>query len=65
MWVKIRPSAHKRFTHATLSTLQVRFGDEVRGSITLNLPDGSWLGDTAKLLMAVAILFTYGLQFYV
>ncbi|XP_023161440.2 proton-coupled amino acid transporter-like protein CG1139 [Drosophila hydei] len=43
----------------------VRFGDEVRGSITLNLPDGSWLGDTAKLLMAVAILFTYGLQFYV
>jgi len=45
--------------------LQVRFGDEVRGSITLNLPDGDWLGDTAKLLMAVAILFTYGLQFYV
>ncbi|ALC42096.1 CG8785 [Drosophila busckii] len=43
----------------------VRFGDTVRGSITLNLPDGSWLGDTAKLLMAVAILFTYGLQFYV
>ncbi|EDV98491.1 proton-coupled amino acid transporter-like protein pathetic isoform X2 [Drosophila grimshawi] len=43
----------------------VRYGDEVRGSITLNLPQGYWLGDTAKLLMAVAILFTYGLQFYV
>ncbi|KAH8421021.1 hypothetical protein KR222_003998, partial [Zaprionus bogoriensis] len=43
----------------------VRFGDGVRGSITLNLPDGNWMGDTAKLLMAVAILFTYGLQFYV
>lgn len=43
----------------------VRFGDEVRGSITLNLPEGKWLGDTAKLLMAVAILFTFGLQFYV
>lgn len=43
----------------------MRFGDEVRGSITLNLPEGDWMGDTAKLLMAVAILFTYGLQFYV
>ncbi|XP_064535960.1 proton-coupled amino acid transporter-like protein pathetic [Drosophila montana] len=43
----------------------VRFGDKVRGSITLNLPDGAWPADTAKLLMAVAILFTYGLQFYV
>ncbi|KAH8298477.1 hypothetical protein KR044_005593, partial [Drosophila immigrans] len=43
----------------------VRFGDEVRGSITLNLPEGDWLADCAKLLMAVAILFTYGLQFYV
>ncbi|KAH8321792.1 hypothetical protein KR067_001720, partial [Drosophila pandora] len=43
----------------------VRFGDTVKGSITLNLPEGAWLGDTAKLLMAVAILFTFGLQFYV
>ncbi|KAH8254703.1 hypothetical protein KR032_011774 [Drosophila birchii] len=43
----------------------VRFGEHVRGSITLNLPEGAWLGDTAKLLMAVAILFTFGLQFYV
>ncbi|XP_068145467.1 proton-coupled amino acid transporter-like protein CG1139 [Drosophila tropicalis] len=43
----------------------VRFGDAVRGSVTLNLPYGSWLGDTAKLLMAVAILFTFGLQFYI
>ncbi|KAH8324673.1 hypothetical protein KR074_002731, partial [Drosophila pseudoananassae] len=43
----------------------VRFGDAVKGSITLNLPEGAWLGDTAKLLMAVAILFTFGLQFYV
>ncbi|XP_030381137.1 proton-coupled amino acid transporter-like protein pathetic [Scaptodrosophila lebanonensis] len=42
----------------------VRFGEDVRGSVTLNLPEG-WLGDTAKLLMAVAILFTFGLQFYV
>nr|XP_036231250.1 proton-coupled amino acid transporter-like protein CG1139 isoform X3 [Bactrocera oleae]XP_036231251.1 proton-coupled amino acid transporter-like protein CG1139 isoform X3 [Bactrocera oleae] len=43
----------------------VRYGDAVQGSITLNLKDGDALADTAKLLMAVAILFTYGLQFYV
>ncbi|XP_065368522.1 proton-coupled amino acid transporter-like protein CG1139 [Calliphora vicina] len=43
----------------------IRFGKEVRGSITLNLPDGAPLADAAKLLMAIAILFTYGLQFYV
>ncbi|KAM7343989.1 proton-coupled amino acid transporter-like protein acs isoform 2-T5 [Cochliomyia hominivorax] len=43
----------------------IRFGSEVRGSITLNLPEGAPLADAAKLLMAIAILFTYGLQFYV
>ncbi|XP_075165024.1 proton-coupled amino acid transporter-like protein acs [Haematobia irritans] len=43
----------------------IRYGSEVRGSITLNLPDGAPLADSAKLLMAIAILFTYGLQFYV
>ncbi|XP_011184171.2 proton-coupled amino acid transporter-like protein CG1139 isoform X2 [Zeugodacus cucurbitae] len=42
-----------------------RYGDVVKGSITLNLQYGEVLADTAKLLMAVAILFTYGLQFYV
>lgn len=43
----------------------IRFGSDVRGSITLNLPDGAPLADAAKILMAIAILFTYGLQFYV
>ncbi|XP_067626457.1 proton-coupled amino acid transporter-like protein CG1139 isoform X2 [Eurosta solidaginis] len=43
----------------------VRYGEEVRGSITLNLKYGEPLADVAKLLMAVAILFTYGLQFYI
>ncbi|XP_049307839.1 proton-coupled amino acid transporter-like protein CG1139 isoform X4 [Bactrocera dorsalis] len=42
-----------------------RFGSEVRGSITLNLVQGTPLADTAKLLIAVASLFTYGLIFYV
>lgn len=43
----------------------VRYGHCVRGSITLNLQAGAPLADAAKLLMALAILFTYGLQFYV
>ncbi|XP_049308795.1 proton-coupled amino acid transporter-like protein CG1139 [Bactrocera dorsalis] len=42
-----------------------RYGSDVLGSITLNLKEGVPLADTAKLLMAVAILFTYGLQFYI
>jgi len=43
----------------------VKYGDKILGSITLNLKEGEALADTAKLLMAIAILFTYGLQFYV
>ncbi|XP_067626432.1 proton-coupled amino acid transporter-like protein CG1139 [Eurosta solidaginis] len=43
----------------------VRYGSEVRGSVTLNLTEGDPLADAAKLLMALAILFTYGLQFYI
>lgn len=43
----------------------VQYGNLVKGSITLNLPEGEILADVAKILMALAILFTYGLQFYV
>uniref|UniRef100_A0A1A9WDD4 Amino acid transporter transmembrane domain-containing protein n=1 Tax=Glossina brevipalpis TaxID=37001 RepID=A0A1A9WDD4_9MUSC len=43
----------------------ISFGSEVRGSITLNLPYGAPLADAAKILMALAILFTFGLQFYI
>lgn len=39
----------------------VKFGDDVQGSITLNLPN-SILAETVKILVAIAILFTYGLQ---
>ncbi|CAD7012208.1 proton-coupled amino acid transporter-like protein CG1139 [Ceratitis capitata] len=42
-----------------------RYGSEIRGSITLNLNDGTPLADTAKLLIAVASLFAYGLVFYI
>ncbi|XP_055698941.1 proton-coupled amino acid transporter-like protein CG1139 isoform X2 [Phlebotomus papatasi] len=43
----------------------VRFGDIVEGSITLNLPQTEPLAQTAQILIALAILFTFGLQFYV
>ncbi|RZF43024.1 hypothetical protein LSTR_LSTR001202 [Laodelphax striatellus] len=38
-----------------------KYGDNVRDSITLNLPPG-YIGSTVKLLVALAILFTFGLQ---
>lgn len=42
----------------------VRFGESVKGSITLNLPPGVPIAQVAQILIAVAILFTFGLQFY-
>ncbi|XP_075972582.1 proton-coupled amino acid transporter-like protein pathetic [Anticarsia gemmatalis] len=43
----------------------MKYGDDVRGSVTLNLPQDELLAQSAKILMALAILFTYSLQFYV
>lgn len=43
----------------------IRFGNEIRGSITLNLPTDEWLAVIGQLLIALAMLFTFGLQFYV
>lgn len=47
----------------------VRFGDDIRGSITLNLPTDNWSSDWAAIigqtLIGFAILFTFGLQFYI
>ncbi|XP_071453149.1 proton-coupled amino acid transporter-like protein acs [Hetaerina americana] len=42
-----------------------KYGDNTMGSITLNLPTEEPLAQAVKVLIAVAILFTYGLQFYV
>ncbi|XP_034187798.2 proton-coupled amino acid transporter-like protein pathetic [Osmia lignaria lignaria] len=41
------------------------YGEEVRASITLNIPIEDLLGQVVKLLIALAVLFTYGLQYYV
>ncbi|XP_072941684.1 proton-coupled amino acid transporter-like protein acs [Epargyreus clarus] len=43
----------------------IKFGENARGSITLNLPEDEIIAQSAKILMALAILFTYSLQFYV
>jgi solute carrier family 36 (proton-coupled amino acid transporter) len=43
----------------------VRFGEEIRGSITLNLPTDEWPAVTGQVLIGIAILFTFGLQFYI
>lgn len=41
------------------------YGEKVEGSVTLNLPPEEIPAQAVKLLLAVAILFTYPLQLYV
>ncbi|CAG9782024.1 unnamed protein product [Diatraea saccharalis] len=43
----------------------LKYGDGTKSSITLNLPEDEILGQSVKLMIAVAIFFTYSLQFYV
>ena len=43
----------------------LRYGSETKGSITLNLQEEDVLAQSVKIMIAVAIFFTYGLQFYV
>ncbi|XP_063546616.1 proton-coupled amino acid transporter-like protein CG1139 [Cydia strobilella] len=43
----------------------LKYGPDTQGSITLNLPQDELLGQSVKLMIAVAIFFTYSLQFYV
>lgn len=42
----------------------IRYGDDVRSNITLNLPKEDVLGQTAQILLTLAIVLTFGLQFY-
>ncbi|CAK1551559.1 unnamed protein product [Leptosia nina] len=42
----------------------LKYGDEVLGSITLNLPQDEILALSAKVLVAIAVFFTYCLQMY-
>lgn len=43
----------------------LKYGEDVLGSITLNLPVEQWLAQIVILMMSLAIFFSYGLQFYV
>jgi len=43
----------------------LKYGDQVAGSITLNLPVDEFLAILVKIMMCLAIFFSYALQFYV
>ncbi|EEB20388.1 proton-coupled amino acid transporter, putative [Pediculus humanus corporis] len=43
----------------------LEYGEETRGSITLNLPIDEPMAQAVKVLIALVIFFTYALQFYV
>ncbi|XP_026327034.1 proton-coupled amino acid transporter-like protein pathetic [Hyposmocoma kahamanoa] len=43
----------------------LRYGDVLRGTITLNLPMNHWLAICAKSFIALSIFLTYPLHFYV
>lgn len=43
----------------------LKYGEHVHGSITLNLPPNEILSQLVRIMMALAIFFSYGLQFYV
>ncbi|XP_073966240.1 proton-coupled amino acid transporter-like protein pathetic [Choristoneura fumiferana] len=54
------------FLYSTLGLFgYFRYGDVLRGSITLNLPMDEWPAICAKVFIALSIFFTYPLQFFV
>ncbi|XP_058063774.1 proton-coupled amino acid transporter 1-like [Anopheles bellator] len=43
----------------------LKWGDTVKGSLTLNLPDGELLAQSVKLMISTGVLLGYSLQFFV
>lgn len=43
----------------------LKFGNDAKGSVTLNLPSDQWLYLSVRLMFAVSLFISYGLQFYV
>ncbi|XP_050315799.1 proton-coupled amino acid transporter-like protein CG1139 [Anthonomus grandis grandis] len=42
-----------------------KYGDDVQGSVTLNLPKEELLAQSVKILIPCGVLLTYSLQFYI
>ncbi|KAL3285189.1 hypothetical protein HHI36_019307 [Cryptolaemus montrouzieri] len=43
----------------------LKYGDSIKGSVTLNLPQTDVLAQSVKIIISLGILLTYPLQFYI
>ncbi|XP_044257487.1 proton-coupled amino acid transporter 1-like [Tribolium madens] len=43
----------------------LKYGECIKGSVTLNLPTSDVLAQSVKIIISLGILFTYALQFYI
>lgn len=42
-----------------------KYGPEVKGSLTLNLPDDEWLAPTVLLILSFGVVLGYAIQFFI